>query len=153
NIVRKEGFAKMKPYKIIYNKNDEYYTPSYAIEPILPFIPKGSKVWCPFDTCESNYVKLLREHGCEVVHTHISLGEDFFNQEVPSGTDFIVSNPPYSLKNEVFERLFKLEIPFAMLVGLVGIFESQLRFNLFKNNGVEVMYFNKRVAYLSEYGG
>ena len=41
--------------------------------------------------------------------------------------DYIISNPPYSLKNEVFERLFVLGKPFAMLVGVVGVFESQTR--------------------------
>ncbi|GAH42479.1 unnamed protein product, partial [marine sediment metagenome] len=26
-------------------KKDEYYTPAYAVEPILPYIPNGSRVW------------------------------------------------------------------------------------------------------------
>lgn len=48
-------------------------------------------------------------------------------------------------------RLFELDIPFAMLVGVVGLFESQARFNMFKNNEFEIMYFNKRVAYFKDY--
>lgn len=28
---------------------DECYTPYYAVEPILEFIPKDKKIWCPFD--------------------------------------------------------------------------------------------------------
>ena len=55
------------------------------------------------------------------------------------------------MKGEVFERLFKLNKPFAMLVGVVGLFESQFRFNLFKNNNFEIMYFNKRIAYFKDY--
>lgn len=39
--------------------------------------------------------------------------------------DYIISNPPYSVKGEVLERLFNIGIPFAMLVGVVGLFESQ----------------------------
>lgn len=42
-------------------------------------------------------------------------------------------------------------IPFAMLVGVVGLFESQTRFNMFKDNTFEVMYFNKRVSYFKDY--
>ena len=56
-----------------------------------------------------------------------------------------------SIKTEVFERLFELNKPFAMLVGVVGLFESQARFNMFKDNKFELMYFNKRVSYLRSY--
>ena len=65
--------------------------------------------------------------------------------------DYIISNPPYSIKAEVFNRLFSLGIPFAMLVGVVGLFESQNRFNMFKNNDFEIMYMNKRVSYFESY--
>lgn len=133
------------------SKNDEFYTPVYAIEPIIPYAKRFNKVWLPFDMVESNYVKVFRENGIPFVCTHISDGTDFFNCEVPEGVDCIISNPPYSLKNEVFERLFKLDLPFAMLVGVVGLFESQKRFNMFKNNEFEIMYFNKRVAYFKNY--
>jgi hypothetical protein len=45
--------------KKIYKKNDEYYTPKYAIEPLLPFLKPFKKIWCPFDMEWSNYVKML----------------------------------------------------------------------------------------------
>ena len=38
-----------------------------------------------------------------------------------------------------------------MLVGVVGLFESQHRFNLFKNNDFEIMYMNKRISYFKDY--
>lgn len=37
--------------------NDEFYTPDYAIDPIVKYIPEGSRIWCPFDTAESLFVK------------------------------------------------------------------------------------------------
>ena len=76
---------------------------------------------------------------------------DFFTEEPPKGIDYIISNPPYSIKHEVFERLFELDIPFAMLVGVVGLFESQKRFTMFKNNDFEIMYFDKRISYFKSY--
>lgn len=88
--------------------------------------------------------------GYKVVATHIEQGQDFFAIEPPK-CDYIISNPPYSLKGEVLERLFELDRPFAMLVGVVGLFESQKRFNMFKNNDFEIMYFNKRVSYFKDY--
>lgn len=65
--------------------------------------------------------------------------------------DYIISNPPYSLKGDVIDRLFKIGKPFAMLVGVVGLFESQRRFNLFKSHEFEIMYLNKRVSYFKDY--
>ena len=57
--------------------------------------------------------------------------------EVPE-CDYIISNPPYSAKTEVLQRLFEIRKPFAMLVGVVGLFESQKRFEMFKNNKFEI---------------
>lgn len=140
----------MKMDKVAGSGNDEFYTPPYAVEPILKYIPTGATVWCPFDTEQSLFVKKLIEHGCSVVATHINNGQDFFNMETPS-CDYIISNPPYSCKGAVLERLFDIDKPFAMLVGVVGLFESQKRFELFKNNEFEIMYLNKRVSYLKSY--
>lgn len=135
------------------NPNDEFYTPVYAVEPIVKHLKSNSKVYCPFDTEESNFVKVLRKNGHDVKSSHIFEGNNFFDidKESLGDIDYIISNPPYSLKAEVFERLFELGKPFAMLVGVVGIFESQRRFNMFKDNEIEVMYMNKRVSYFKDY--
>lgn len=142
----------MKMDKIANSGNDEFYTPAYAIEPILKYVKPHSKVWCPFDTERSLFVKMLRDAGHKVVATHLDGGHDFFKTIPPQGAvDYVISNPPYSCKGEVLNRLFELDIPFAMLVGVVGLFESQKRFEMFKNNAFEIMYFNKRVAYFKNY--
>ena len=131
--------------------NDEFYTPLYAIEPIKKYIKiRGASIWCPFDTKDSLFVKELGKTN-KVIVTHIKDGYDFFNYEPSEHYDYIISNPPYSCKGEVFERLFKLDKPFAMLVGVVGIFESQKRFEMFRDNEFEIMYFNKRISYFKNY--
>lgn len=148
-----ENKSKLEFHKIVKNGNDEYYTPIYAIEPIIKYLKPKSKIWCPFDTKESNYYKYLTLLGFEVFCTHIDKGQDFLKicPTVIPNCDYIISNPPYSLKNEVFSKLYAIGKPFAMLVGVVGLFESKLRFNLFKNNKFEIMYFDKRVSYFSDY--
>lgn len=132
------------------SQNDEFYTPKYAIQPIIEFIKPESIIWCPFDTKDSLFVKTFKENGLNVIHSHIFDGTDFFNCEIPQ-CDYIISNPPYSIKYEVFNRLFEINKPFAMLVGVVGLFESQKRFNLFKNNKFEILYMNKRISYFKDY--
>ena len=131
-----------------FKKNDEYYTPAYAVEPIIQYLKEGSTIWCPFDTCDSEYVKVLRAHGFIVAHSHIEDGGDFFKISVPN-CDYIISNPPYSLKGEVFKRLYEIGKPFAMLVNFQGLFDHKDRFELFKNNNVELLYLSPRVNYFT----
>lgn len=130
--------------------NDEFYTPPYAIEPILKYIKPNSTVWCPFDEDKSNFVYILKQHGHSVIATHINSGINFFDCEVPN-CDYIISNPPYSCKGDVLQRLFDIGKPFAMLVGVVGLFESQKRFEMFENNDFEILYMNRRIAYFKDY--
>lgn len=148
-----EGF---KVSEVANSKNDEFYTPGYAITPLLRHLPPPSVnrrvvIWCPFDTEKSLFVKIFRAVGYEVVATHLEDGHDFFKTEPPKDCDFIISNPPYSLKGEVLDRLFELGLPFAMLVGVVGLFESQKRFEMFREHSFEIMYFNRRVSYFKSY--
>ena len=95
-------------------------------------------------------MKLLREEGHTVLHTHIKDGFDFFSIDVPP-CDMIISNPPYSCKTEILERLFAIGKPFAMLLGIVGLFESQKRFDMFRTHPFEIMYMNRRISYLKDY--
>lgn len=147
----------MKMDKVAGSGNDEFYTPKYAILPIIKYLKlkEYKNIWCPFDTEESLFVKQLGLHGFNVKATHLETGGDFFDlinkQTFTKFADAIVSNPPYSLKYEVFKALFNKGIPFAMLVGVVGLFESQKRFNLFKSNDFEIMYMNKRISYFKDY--
>ena len=140
----------MKMDKVAGSGNDEFFTPHYAVEPILEYVPRDAAIWCPFDQPDSSFVRALETRGNKVVATHLDSGHDFFDTPVPQGTDFIISNPPYSLKTEVLQRLFSLGTPFAMLLGVVGLFESQRRFEMFRDNEFEVMYFNRRVSYLRD---
>ena len=139
----------MKMDVVANSGNDEFYTPAYAIEPLTKYVPAGKAIWCPFDTDESLIVKHFRAAGFSVDATHLSNGHDFF-QTGPRG-EVVISNPPYSLKGKVFQRLFDLGLPFAMLVGVVGLFESQTRFSMFAENDFEVMWLNKRIAYFKSY--
>lgn len=141
----------MRMDKLAGSGNDEFYTPYYAIKPILKYIEPRSTVWCPFDTADSLYVRALEAEGHNVIYTHISYGENFFDMDVPE-CDYIISNPPYSLKSEVLERLFEIGKQFAMLLGVVGLFESQRRFKMFRDNEFEIMYMNLRVDYFQDYG-
>lgn len=69
----------MKMDVVANSGNDEFYTPEYAIKPILKYIKPNSIIWCPFDTEDSLFVKKFKEAGHKVVATHINTGTDFFD--------------------------------------------------------------------------
>lgn len=130
-----------------FNKNDEYFTPSYAVYPIIKHLKPNSTIWCPFDKEDSQFVKVFKKEGFKVIYGHIETGQDFFQVEVPK-CDYIISNPPYSLKGEVFKRLYEIGIPFGMLINFQGIFDHRQRFKLFRNNRVEMLWLSPRVNYI-----
>lgn len=132
-----------------FNKNDEYYTPSYAVYPIMKYLKEDSTIWCPFDKEESNFVQVFKKEGFKVIYGHIETGQDFFKVKVPE-CDYIISNPPYSLKGEVFKRLYDIGKPFAMLINFQGIFDHKNRFEMFKNNRTEMLWLSPRVNYIKQ---
>lgn len=135
------------------SKSDEYYTPAYAVEIILPFLKaRGFKrVWCPFDKEHSKFVRILEEQGFDVVFGHIETGQDFFKYEQPpEDVDCIVSNPPFSKRTAIFEELFKFGLPFAMIMNSNGLFDAKPRFELFKNNEFELLIPSGRMCFFDE---
>ena len=65
---------------------DEVYTPFYAVEPLLEFLPKDKKIWCPFDEEWSAFYQFLSEKGYEVERSSLKEGQDFFRYEPNIGT-------------------------------------------------------------------
>lgn len=97
-------------------KNDECMTLRYAVLPILKYLSKEMVVWCPFDTVESEFVKVLSEHGYKVIYSHISAGQDFYTYEPTDHWDVIISNPPFTNKRKIFERALSFNKPFALIM-------------------------------------
>lgn len=90
--------------------------------------------------------------GYNVEYGHIDDGKDFFLYE-PKHYDCVISNPPYSKKDAVYERLFKLGKPFAMLVGMNGLFDSKKRFGMFRENGCQILVLNGRTKFIGRQDG
>ena len=128
-------------------KNDECYTPEYVVEAILPYIPKGKIVWCPFDKEESQFVRVLKEKGFNVVNSHIDNGQNFFEYE-PEKWDLIVSNPPFTNKKAFFERAFELGKPFMLLMTAQWLNDSApVSLYLKHNKDMQIIHFKKRVEF------
>lgn len=129
-----------------FNKKDEYYTPPILVKPILKYLKPKSTIWCPFDTEDSEFVIQLKEQGHKVIYSHIWYGQDFFNYEPTEHYDYIISNPPFTKKLEVLKRLYELDKPFAMILGL-PILNYQEVGEFFLNKPLQLLIVDKKVSF------
>ena len=129
-----------------FNEKDEYYTPEILVRPILKYINPHSTIWCPFDTDKSEFVILLKESGHKVINSHIWSGQDFFSYEPDIKYDYIISNPPFTRKLEILERLYKLDKPFAMILGL-PILNYQEIGQFFLDKKLQLLIVDKKVSF------
>ncbi|MDT4370649.1 tRNA (adenine-N(6)-)-methyltransferase [Blautia faecis] len=125
-------------------ENNELYTPLYAVDPILKYIPKDKIIWCPFDEEWSAFYRRLKEEGYNVVRSSLKDGQDFFTYE-PNKWDMIVSNPPFSSKDKVLERLYSFKKPFAILLPLNSL-QGKTRFKFF-TQGIQLLSFDSRISF------
>ena len=137
----------MKSKEILYSlgKNDECYTPRYGVLPIIKYLPKDKIIWCPFDKEESEFVKVLKEEGYDVVYSHIDYRQDFYSYE-PEKWDIIVSNPPYTNKRKIFEKALSFNKPFALLMSNTWLNDVAPK-QLFKEKQLQLLMFDKRIVY------
>jgi hypothetical protein len=138
--------------KLMYSdgNNDECYTPAYGVTPILKYIPTDAKVWCPFDTKESEFVKQIGAQNL-VISTHISTGQDFLTYTPDFEWDVIVSNPPFTNKRKFFERALSFEKPFALIMTNTWLNDSAPK-QLFKDKDLQLLMFDKRMKFHSPDG-
>ena len=139
----------MNSRDILYSagRNDECYTPRYAVLPLLDFLEsfRGKVIWCPFDTDRSEFVKVLRENNFNVVHSHIDNGQDFYTYE-PKNWDIIVSNPPFTNKRKIFERCLSFGKPFALLMSNTWLNDAAPK-QLFFDRDLQLLMFDKRIEF------
>lgn len=139
--------------EILYSKgnNDECYTPRYVVEMLREFLEvwRGKKVWCPFDTEESWFVKCLREWRFEVIRSHISDGKDFYEYE-PDDWDIIISNPPFTNKRKIFERCIGFGKPFALIMTNVWL-NDKAPLEVFGED-LQLLFIKDRVNFIDREG-
>lgn len=125
---------------------DNIYTPRNAVIPLLKYVSKSMKIVLPFDTEESEYYKVFREKGYNVKCLHLENGNDFFLNMFDE-YDLIISNPPFSIKDRILERLYLIDKPFIILLPLTSL-SGIKRVNMFKKYGLDLIIFDKRINYI-----
>lgn len=130
--------------------SDEVYTPAAAVKPLLKYLEQfnpNAVIWCPFDEDFSQYVQIFEAAGYKVIRSHIDEGKNFFFYEPEEPYDVIISNPPFSCKDDVLKRLYELAKPYAMLLPIPTL-QGQTRFPYMKD--IQYLGFDKRINYYKD---
>ena len=123
---------------------DEYYTRREDAEIIASnIINLPLRVWLPFNDTDSVWGDVLRSRGFETVATD----GDFFKTDPPSGVQCIISNPPFSRKAEVLERIRELNLRFALILPF-----QWLNDGIPLEYGHQLMFFRQRMHFNTPYG-
>lgn len=134
-------------------KNDERYTKKEGVLPLLEFLEpfKNKVIWCPFDTKNSEFVKIFRENGYNVINSSIEAGQDFYFYE-PENWDILISNPPFTNKRGIVERALSFNKPFALLLPITWLNDSAPA-QLFKDRNFQILSFDKRMTFKNSPAG
>lgn len=139
---------------------DHVATPRWVVEQIYDLIDVKSykSIWFPFNNYDSEFKLKADELKLKYKATHKfdDLGNDFFTTEPPEDCDLMISNPPFSLQNQIIERSFKLAEDgkvkaFALLLPLSTL-ETPARANMYEKyaDKLSIIIFKERIKFLGK---
>jgi hypothetical protein len=135
-----------KPKLLMNGHTDEIYTPNYAIKPLLPYLKREWIIW---DSAFGS--GKLAEHFIKEGFNVVGKDSiDFLDENLDC--DVIITNPPYSKKEEFIKRCYELEKPFALLMPLTAL-EGKKRGELYRKNGIQLLVPNKRINFVTPNNG
>lgn len=135
-----------KPKLLMNGHSDEMQTPYEAILSLLPYLDKKKVIWeCAWGG--GSLAKHLKKAGFKVVGD----SRDFIEGKQINDCDILVTNPPYSLKEEFLECAYAIGKPFAFLMPLTAL-EGKKRGELYRKYGIQLIIPNKRINFITPSG-
>jgi len=131
----------LKKYKL-----DDYTTPLYIWKMLLDYLDLGKNtiIYEPFynDSKSKTYLGKLGYNN--VIHEN----ENFFENYDKYKYDIILSNPPYSIKQNILKVLYKIDKPFVLIVPTAIISKLYIK-NIFKDDINKIQYIipNRRLQF------
>ena len=132
----------------IHKKNDEYYTQNSCWDKITPYINKSQVIFEGFYGGGHTY-NYFTKNGYKVIGQK---GLDFFSDEADKllkQSDCVITNPPFSLKYKIMDKLVEHNKPFILVLPLACINTISFR-NCFNNkmNDVSVIIPRGRLKFI-----
>jgi hypothetical protein len=129
---------------------DFFQTPNYAVDLLVPFIPKVDWIW--ESACGKLKIAIrLRHHKFNVYSTDLLDGTNFLDwtPDFLYPIDAIITNPPFSLKRKFYEKCLEYGVPFALLLPFDM---CQWIAEAFDKDGVQALVPNRRIDYITPTG-
>jgi hypothetical protein len=126
--------------------SDEWYTDQQTVELCISLLnPKPrSVVLCPYDSDKSLFVKELKEREFVVLHGMQNFLDQWYH------ADYIMTNPPFSIKDAVIERVYQMKIPSLLLLPIDSL-GGVKRHAMYKEHGHPTVYIpTKRIKYYND---
>ena len=132
------------------DKFDNLYTPLEAVLPLTKYLNlRGKTFWecCDFGkSLITEAVLTSMDYEAHAITTDIIGGFDFLTKKAEFDFDMIITNPPYSLKDQFLERCYEYGKPFALLLPLTAL-EGIKRGKMFREHGIELIVLDKRIDF------
>lgn len=129
------------------SEGDIYYTPSRYIKPLFQIIDKSNLIFDPASGA-GNIINPFLEEGYRAIGSDITEGKDFLSTLFPLPEfDIIVTNPPFSKKNEFLKRALEIGKPFCFYLPSSSI-ETRERIELITQNNLQIISFGERTSFI-----
>ena len=131
-----EKFGYGKGLRTGKKANDKVYTPLPIAAKVIDLFPLHGKVLDPFRGGGAFYDQIPDYKGMDYITKdwcEIEVGRDFF--DYADKVDWIISNPPYSILDDVLEHSFEIADNVAYLLPLSKVFTSLRRIRGILNYG------------------
>ena len=137
-----------RPKPMRQGSRDDFQTPQEAIEILLPYLNKHWVIWeCACG--KGNLCEAFNKHKFNLIATDVLQGVNFleYPQRMNFDFDCIVTNPPYSLKDQFLRKCFEIGKPFALLMPLTAL-EGKTRNSIYRENGgIQLIIPDKRFQF------
>lgn len=124
-------------------ESDECYTPADQVLPLLQYLDKDKTYYEATSGKSSNILTGFNKYGYNIVGSD---NRDFFDCTRDDVYDGIITNPPYSKKDDFIEHCYSLGKPFALLLP-VASFQGGRRGRMFMEHGMSALVYNRRVDF------
>lgn len=130
-----------RPYIYKSTKNDEWMSPNHIWDTVLQYTPIDKKIWEPFYSPDSTSGDYMISKGYDVIWRK----EDFFEVDYPDR--IIITNPPFSKKKQILEKLFNNDYAFMILLPMNCLFRVYFQKYLDK---VQIIIPNRRINFIKK---
>lgn len=128
--------------------SDEWYTPKFLVDKCIKIANvDNKKILLPFDTEKSNFVNELNKLNCNINYGITDFLENNYEY------DLLITNPPFSIKEKVFEKCLQNEKDFILVLPETFIFSVGFYDLLEKYNFHYKLFSPKQRVYFIDEGG